>query len=69
MQKKGIVRTAVIIILLLILFAGIRIGTSCYENRQRAKHQQPDSSQQPVCISTEKTSYAGFFRTKKESFS
>lgn len=37
MQKKGIVRTAVIIILLLILFASIRIGTSCYENRQRAK--------------------------------
>lgn len=69
MQKKGIVRTAVIIILLLILFAGIRIGTSCYENRQCAKQRQPDSSQQPVCISAERTSYAGFFRTKKESFS
>ena len=69
MQKKGIVRTAVIIILLLILFAGIRIGTSCYENRQRAKQRHPDSSQQPVCISVERTSYAGFFRTKKESVS
>lgn len=63
MQKKGIVRTVLIILLLLIVFAGVRIGTSCYENRQRAKHRQP------VCISVERTSYAGFFRTKNESVS
>lgn len=63
MQKKGIVRTVLIILLLLIVFASVRIGTSCYENRQRAKHRQS------VCISVERTSYAGFFRTKNKSVS